>query len=315
MKQILFFCTFFIFFQAKSQTGLWASYPFNGNVNDISGNGNNGTLMNNPTLTNDRFGTPNSAYYFNGSNYIDLGTNFNSTTFSISAWTNLDSGTTDIQEIVSRLNNGPYDFQSFELSSNALGIGDGSNWYGCYNTVVNNDPLKWYHWVATYNSGTDSAKLFINDTLGGTIIVSLANVNNIPMYIGARPYWSGVSGVAFFYHGIIDDVNVYDKELSKSEIDSLFNDGIVSTKIENKIADSDIKIYPNPSNGNLFLSCSNFINEVVVTDILGKEILTIKPNSKNLNLQINNLGIYFINVRTNKGNTTKKIIVANGIVK
>src|SRR3990167_996949 len=50
--------------------GLVAYYPFNGNTNDESGNGNNGTLYG-PTLTTDRFGNPNKAYSFNGtSDYI-----------------------------------------------------------------------------------------------------------------------------------------------------------------------------------------------------------------------------------------------------
>ena len=47
--------------------GLIAYYPFNGNANDASGNGNNGTVYG-ATLTADRFGNPNSAYYFNGTN-------------------------------------------------------------------------------------------------------------------------------------------------------------------------------------------------------------------------------------------------------
>jgi hypothetical protein len=56
---------------------LLAYYPFNGNANDESGNGNNGTTYG-PTLTDDRFGNPNSAYLFNGINaFIDLGNNFN----------------------------------------------------------------------------------------------------------------------------------------------------------------------------------------------------------------------------------------------
>src|ERR1700733_10715107 len=49
---------------------LVAWYPFNGNANDESGNGNNGTNYG-ATLTTDRFGDSNKAYYFNGtSSYI-----------------------------------------------------------------------------------------------------------------------------------------------------------------------------------------------------------------------------------------------------
>ena len=54
-----------------STTSLVAYWPFNGNANDLSGNGHNGTV-NGATLTNDRFGSPNSAYNFNGSAYIDV---------------------------------------------------------------------------------------------------------------------------------------------------------------------------------------------------------------------------------------------------
>jgi hypothetical protein len=53
--------------------GLVGWWPFNGNANDESGNGNNGTV-NGATLTTDRFGNANSAYDFDGvSNYIDCG--------------------------------------------------------------------------------------------------------------------------------------------------------------------------------------------------------------------------------------------------
>jgi hypothetical protein len=40
--------------------GLVGWWPFNGNANDESGNGNNGTI-NGPTLTADRFGNANKA--------------------------------------------------------------------------------------------------------------------------------------------------------------------------------------------------------------------------------------------------------------
>ncbi len=46
---------------------LIAFYPFNGNANDESGNGNHGTVYG-ATLTTDRFNQPNRAYYFDGIN-------------------------------------------------------------------------------------------------------------------------------------------------------------------------------------------------------------------------------------------------------
>src|ERR1700689_1178920 len=52
--------------QVKLNSGLIAYYPFSGNANDATGNGNNGIPMNGVQLTTDRFGNPNSAYYFDG---------------------------------------------------------------------------------------------------------------------------------------------------------------------------------------------------------------------------------------------------------
>jgi len=52
--------------------GLILYFPFNGNANDESGNGNNGTVYG-ATLTADRFGSASSAYDFNGVNaYINI---------------------------------------------------------------------------------------------------------------------------------------------------------------------------------------------------------------------------------------------------
>src|SRR5258706_6951163 len=58
--------------QSFLTNGLVAYYPFNGNADDASGNGNNGTV-NGATLVQNRFGNPNAAYCFDGvSNFINF---------------------------------------------------------------------------------------------------------------------------------------------------------------------------------------------------------------------------------------------------
>ena len=55
-------------------TGLVAYYPFNGNANDESGNGNDGTV-NGATLATDRNGGSGKAYSFDGEDdFVDLTT-------------------------------------------------------------------------------------------------------------------------------------------------------------------------------------------------------------------------------------------------
>ncbi|MEJ6801976.1 MAG: hypothetical protein QNK77_12425, partial [Crocinitomicaceae bacterium] len=70
--------------------GLVGWWGFNGNANDESGNGNNGTV-NGATLTTDRFGNPNSAYDFDGvDDFIEVldtpELSFGSDNFSVAIW-------------------------------------------------------------------------------------------------------------------------------------------------------------------------------------------------------------------------------------
>jgi hypothetical protein len=77
--------------------GLVAYYPFNGNANDESGNGNDATVQS-ATLCADRFGAPNSAYRFTASSqYIECsrlqGMSANDNTVAAWIWKPSFSGT------------------------------------------------------------------------------------------------------------------------------------------------------------------------------------------------------------------------------
>ena len=72
------------FSQSYLTNGLVAYYPFDGNANDASGNGNNG-IVTNAVLVSDRFGITNSAYQYNGSNSAIL--------FASAPLTNIDNWT------------------------------------------------------------------------------------------------------------------------------------------------------------------------------------------------------------------------------
>ena len=53
---------------ADITTGLVGFWPFTGDAQDASGNGNHGSLVNAPTLTVDRHGVQDAAFHFNGLN-------------------------------------------------------------------------------------------------------------------------------------------------------------------------------------------------------------------------------------------------------
>ena len=92
---VLFFNFFILTVIAQIPTsGLVAYYPFNGNANDNSGNGNNG-IVTNATLTTDRFGNANSAYNFNGNSLITVTSSTTiqsiSNNYSFSVWTKINA--------------------------------------------------------------------------------------------------------------------------------------------------------------------------------------------------------------------------------
>jgi len=74
--------------------GLVAWWPFNGDANDMSDIGNNGTIYGGVSNTTDRFGHANSAFLFDGNNgYIGVPTldNLKYTPITYSAWVVVNS--------------------------------------------------------------------------------------------------------------------------------------------------------------------------------------------------------------------------------
>jgi hypothetical protein len=151
--------------------GLVGWWPFNGNANDESGNGNNGTV-NGATLTTDRFGVANKAYSFDGvDDFIEFGdiqSLNNSNAFSVSVffnYNNFPSFPNDWYTVVADGSYADLDGWGILIKSDQILMRELDNFNGLvlnYNFSLNN----WYHIAATCES--DSIKLFINGQfLGG----------------------------------------------------------------------------------------------------------------------------------------------------
>ena len=202
--------------------GLVGYWPFNGNADDESGNGNNGTVYG-AQLTTDRCGNENSAYYFDGiSNYISIK---NSTTlcpqdFTLSVWFRF---TTDNQNSRFILSKSSDDFAGnsycLRYESNQLQVQcDYSSSFGYY-TNFNNGI--WNHAAFTLDAISSISTLYLNGKLVANGIVSGNTVYSAdPLLFGAE---SDFMVLYKFFAGSIDDILIYNRALSEEEILSLYN--------------------------------------------------------------------------------------------
>jgi hypothetical protein len=71
-----------------------------------------------------------------------------------------------------------------------------------------------------------------------------------------------------------------------------------------------VSIYPNPTNGLFTVALQTEGAEIVVTDLLGRQVLRTKITQATTNLQLDNNGVYFIYIITQKGTTIRKLVVS-----
>jgi hypothetical protein len=206
--------------------GLVGYWPFSGNPNDASVNGNNGT-NDGATLTADRYGNANSAYNFDGtSNYITINlinalNTANVNGLTLSGWTNMTSLSTQPQSIlfmVDNLDNGfntGYDHTSTKLYGQAGNAGVGAPMsISSLNTVSSNN---WYNVVLTCDFNTNTSKLYINGVLQSQSSVTLITPVLTKIFIGRayNQFW--------YQNGKLDDIGIWNRTLTEQEITNLYN--------------------------------------------------------------------------------------------
>lgn len=213
--------------------GLVAYYPFSGNANDSSGNGNNGTV-NGATLTTDRFGNPNSAYSFNGtSNYIvvpDNNTLDITNHFTLSAWINIaDYSVETTNDPVSTIFGKPRQSgwatgYALDAFSNPVHKSDASFLGSIGLTEKSVTPLnQWVHILCTYDS--ISLKFYINGILDTAYKTNFSLPNySTPLYIGTQFIPTSTTWNRFF-KGVADDIRIYNRALDSTEVSSIYHEG------------------------------------------------------------------------------------------
>ena len=226
------------FYVDPVEQGLVAYYPFNGNAVDESANNNDGTVHG-ATLTTDRHGNPNSAYHFGGGvlngagDYIDCGIDASITNIdkaiSVSFWVKFEDLST--RYILGRHENGGYGGWAIEKTTDNkihfnAGSKDGATVNLTSDTVVSTGA--YYHVVATYNAESGIAQLYVNNVKkeisgvsGAKLTYTTTTGQPQSEHFEIGRFWSA----GFVYHkGVIDDVRLYNRVLSASEVTALYNE-------------------------------------------------------------------------------------------
>ncbi len=218
---------------ADLNTGLVAYYPFNGNANDESGNGNNG-VIHGATLTTDRLGNPNSAYYFNGiDNYIDIDRNQQFSQegkdkITVSVWINILKPAAGI--ICGR----PFWMLHWagDLPSKMyFYVFDGS-FYGV--SVLSNSAVSegWHHWVGVYDGTKISIYLDgkIENSLPHTGPITNGHNADDPRFVIGKDYLPSTLPDRW-NKGSVDELRIYNRALSDSEVQQLYQGGTCSNEV------------------------------------------------------------------------------------
>lgn len=209
---------------AYTNVDLLAHYTLDGDAQDSSTHANHGTLVGPAPATN-RFGVAGKATCFDGANDYILVPNSNSLnitgTLSIAVWLKPESQS-GARTIIGKSDYGVQ--TDFILRRH----GDGKvQWeYNgqCYTGAGAIPDNTWSHCVVTAEgSGADQRRaVYLNGAkVAHTTASGPFSLNTSPVSIGAAWYWSAPGSEHF--QGCLDDLRIYNRELTQSEVTVLYS--------------------------------------------------------------------------------------------
>jgi len=226
--------------------GLVAWYPFNGNANDESGNGNDGESLG-AVLTSDRNGTPQSAYAFDGASLISGFCEPNmdmsiGQALSITYWIKPQSFPVDYG--VGLFNVGAqgsiyYDY-AFELGYTTDDPEAGYPYFLAGTSLFeeNGGNIAWqklslFEWSpVTLTVCNGDIRMYMNCEL----IFENTSGDLFPVLADEAEFWIGSNGnnqaAIDFFTGDLDDIGVWNRCLSPCEICGIHNSMLASTMVD-----------------------------------------------------------------------------------
>lgn len=163
----------------------------------------------------------------------------------------------------------------------------------------------------------------VTDSITGEPLPATVFVNNhddniscvqtiMPVGNYHRPIASGSFSVTYSSPGYVSKT----LSLDVNECESLVQDVQlvpVGYGVDNPLANA-IQLYPNPSNGQIFINGNQLAMEKVsVYDVCGKMVKSIPAEDTMLSINLSDCpaGVYFVRISTKSGEVTKKLVVRN----
>jgi hypothetical protein len=189
-----------------------------------------GTLVNGPTWVQGKY---NYALSFDGTNdYVDFGNilNLAGKPLTISAWIKMNqlppSGYT-YPFVARRQTSGSYNADYLVEVTSGGGIcftyakAGTNNWYVACTPGGVVSTGQWYHVVATFNSSSTTAKIYVNAVQKASQVTGQQLTSNSGAVFRLAYTW--YTGNNKYYNGVLDEIAVFDRALSDSEISALYN--------------------------------------------------------------------------------------------
>lgn len=203
----------------RELVGYWAFDEGAGNIAyDASLKGGNGSLINNPTWQTGGSCKAGECLLFDGTNYVDAGNieDFTTSDFSISVWVKKNASGY-FQTIVSKGDAGIGTNKGYRLRVESgdtilfTVTGDTESTLTTTTTITNG---LWYHIVATKDSSM--MKVYINGVEAGSTFSPSGSISN------SANFMIGLQSADWYWRGHIDDVRIYHKALSATEVKNLY---------------------------------------------------------------------------------------------
>jgi len=197
---------------------LVASWKFNGNANDSSGSGLNGTVTG-ATLTTGKNGIASSAYTFNGvDQYVNFGNSasFSQPNITFAAWIK-PAVLSGYQNILAK--ELQYKYRLNGANIDVLVSANGTAWTIVNTTTAGLVAGTWQHVAVTISSNPNQITVYKN----GVQLNSISYAGPITAFNTRSLYAATHSPNAEMFNGDMDDARVYSRALSSAEIQSIYN--------------------------------------------------------------------------------------------